>query len=566
MLDWKTSRVDWQERILAGQSLMPDGLPLFPEEAEKAMAMFRALKLIDVPYHPTLGDVSRSWVLDWAQAFFGSYDAETGRRLIRYWFLLISKKNGKSSLAAGIMLTALIRNWRDSAEFLILSPTIEVANNSFFPARDMIRHDDELSRMFQIQEHTRTIIHRKSKATLKVVAADSETVSGKKAVGVLVDELWLFGHRNGADAMLAEAIGGLASNPEGFVMYLSTQSDKAPAGVFDQLLTRFRAIRDGQWADGKPMEDNRSLGVLYEFPRNMLDDESYRKPENWKITNPNLGASVDEQFLQDQFNKAEGSGEAQIRTFSSKHLNVQVDVALRNDSWAGARFWKRGIDTEITLDSLIARCEVLIIGIDGGGLDDLLGLCVMGRERGTKRWLAWFHAYISPEGMERRKNNATVYDQYIKDGDLTLVAGLPDDLTATVALVKKIKLSGLLGAVGADKMGLGQIVDALAAIGVTEELGNYVNVRQGIGLMPAFKALERKLTDGTFKHDGSKMMEWCVGNAKIAATSTATRISREDSGQGKIDPLMAGFNAAMLMEGNPKASGNYSMMILGGRR
>ena len=70
-----------------------------------------------------------------------------------------------------------------------------------------------------------------------------------------------------------------------------------------------------------------------------------------------------------------------------------------------------------------------MIGIDGGGLDDLLGIAVLGREKDTKAHLAWCHALISPEGMERRKANADVYRQFQRDGDLTVVEELPDDIS-----------------------------------------------------------------------------------------------------------------------------------------
>src|ERR1700731_4968004 len=140
---WTTACPDWEARITEGRSIIPVG-PLFPVEAEAAMAIFSSLRIVDAPGSPTIGECCRPWVLDYARAVFGSVDPEAGRRLIRDFFLLVSKKNAKSTLAAAIMLTTLIRNWRASGEFYILSPTIEVANNSFYPARDMVRADAEL--------------------------------------------------------------------------------------------------------------------------------------------------------------------------------------------------------------------------------------------------------------------------------------------------------------------------------------------------------------------------------------------------------------------------------------
>lgn len=519
----------------------------------------RDLVLVDVAGSPRLGDVTRPWVLDFAEAIFGAYDAETGRRLIRDFFLLVSKKNGKSTDAAAIMLTALIRNWRLSAEYLILAPTIEVAQNAFNPARDMIKADPELEALLHVNANTRTITHRNTGAILKVVAASNETVSGKKAVGVLIDELWLFGKRANSANMLREATGGLAARPEGFVIYVSTQSDEPPAGVFKEKLQKFRDVRDAK------VVDPRSLGVLYEFPPAMLKDETWRDPKNYYITNPNLGASVSEEFLIGEFADAERTGPHAVRDFAAKHLNVEIGVALRNDRWAGADHWEAAAESDIDLDAIVANSDVVCVGIDGGGLDDLLGLAVLGRDAEDHRvWRAWCKAWCHPTVLERRKSEADRLRDFEKERELVIVDQLGDDIDEVAELVATIDAAGVLGLVGLDPAGVGSIVDALDARGIgsnddEDEKDRVVAVSQGYRLMGAIKTAERKLADGTLHHAPQAIMNWCVGNARTETKGNAILITKQVSGSAKIDPLMALFNAVALMSTNPEARGGPSV-------
>ena len=549
---WSTACPDWERRIVAGESLIPFE-PLFPDEAEAALAVFKSLRIVDAPGKPTFGEACEEWVFDFVRAIFGAYDHEEAKRHIREFFLLISKKNSKSTIAAGIMVTALIRNWRHSAELLILAPTLEVATNAFNPARDMIREDPDLTDLLHVQEHTRTITHRTTMAVLKVVAADTDTVGGKKAAFVLVDELWLFGKKPNADAMLREATGGLVSRPEGFVIYLSTQSDAPPAGVFKAKLDYFRDVRDGIVADRK------SLGVLYEFPKAIVEAEEYLDPANFYVTNPNIGRSVSQEWLEDELKKELAKGTETRNTFLAKHLNVEIGMNLRANRWPGADFWEGRADPAITLKHLLDVCEVIVAGVDGGGLDDLFGLSVLGRHRVTKDWLCWSHAWCHQGVLDRRKSIAARLRDFEKAGELTIVDDKLDDLSQIIEIVEDIKTRNLLAAVAVDPAGLGELVEALDDIGVTQDNGNLIGAPQGFAMMNAIKTAERKLTNGTLRHSGSTLMNWCVGNLKIEPTATAIRATKQNAGDAKIDPVMALFDAVTVMSRNPEASDEGSM-------
>lgn len=550
-MEWSTACPDWAQRLIDHESIIPP--PIFVEEAERALEIFKELRVPDLPGKPRMADCCDEWVFDYVRCIFGAYDAETGKQLIREFGLLISKKNTKSTIAAGIMLTALILCWREEEEHLILAPTREVADNAFKPAAAMVRADEELSAMFHVQDHIRTITDRTTRNSLKVVAADTDTVSGKKAGKVLVDELWVFGKRANAESMFMEALGGQISREEGWVIYLTTQSDEPPAGVFKERLAYWRNVRDGVVLDRK------TLGVLYEFPAQMVASKEYLNPENFYITNPNIGRSVSAEWLEDQLKKRLSTSDGSLQKFLAKHLNIEIGLNLRTDRWAGADHWEAAGDHSLSFDELLRRSEVIVVGIDGGGLDDLLGLSLIGRERETRRWLHWAHAWAHKIALDRRKDIVSNLRDFEADGDLTIVDRPGDDVQQVADIICEVRDAGLLPdkqAIGVDSAGIGDIVDELT----TEERGitmeQIVSISQGWRLNGAIKTTERKVAGGEFVHGGTRLMAWCVGNARTVAVGNAIAINKQVSGSAKIDPLMATFDATTLIALNPVGCGD----------
>jgi phage terminase large subunit-like protein len=287
----------------------------------------------------------------------------------------------------------------------------------------------------------------------------------------------------------------------------------------------------------------------------MLKEKKHLNPDYFFVTNPNLGASVDVEFINREFKKAEESGDESMQGFLAKHLNVEMGLALKSRRWAGADFWESA-GGNVTLEMILEQCEVIEIGIDGGGLDDLLGLAVLGRVTGTQNWLLWTRAWANSIALERRKSEAPRYRDFERDGDLIIVDEIGQDVKQVGDIVERCENSGLLDRIGVDPVGIGDVVDEVEFRKI--EHNRVVGIPQGWRLSGAIKTMERRVAEKTILHGGQSLMAWCVGNARVEPRGNAILITKQASGTGKIDPLMASFNAVALMAMNPEAKSKRS--------
>lgn len=560
-MSWDLSCPDWWRRLQQGKSLVPD-LPLWTAEGERAVRIFNKLRLADVPGTPTMEEAGGEWFRDIVRAMFGSVDPVTRQRMIRELFALVPKKNSKTTDGALLMVTALLMNQRPRASFVMTAPVQDVAQLAFDAAAGAIDLDGVLSRKFHVRHHLKTILHRETKAELEIMTFDPSVLTGQKiSGGALIDELHVCAKMAKAPKALRQIRGGMLPFPESFLAFITTQSDDPPVGVFAEELTKARDIRDGK-------REGAMLPVLYEFPREVQEspDRKWEQPALWPLVTPNLGKSITVERLIADHADAKATSESELRIWASQHLNVQIGVALAAAGWAGAEFWERRGDPLLTLDALLARSEVVVAGVDGGGLDDLLGLAVVGREKGTRKWLHWAHAWAHEIVLERRQELEPKLRDLEREGDLTIV-GLPgQDVIELADYVQKINEAGLLPekhAIGVDPAGIGAVVDELTLDERGIDMDQIIAVSQGWKLNGAIKTTERAVAGGDFVHGAQPIMAWTVGNAKVVPVGNAVTITKQAAGSAKIDPLMATFNAVTLMALNPAGKHPLQMFMLG---
>lgn len=543
---------DWWEKLQAGDVPMAD-VPINEAKAARVLAFFNRLRLPDISGNPPMSIACGDWFKRLLVVFFASEDPETQRELVWELLCMVPKKNSKSTYVAALALTALYMEEAPNRQMLLVGPSQNISERCFGQAQGMIDLDEKLQLIFKVQDHLKTITRRKTGTALDVKTFDTGIVTGEIPVLTIIDELHELGKKAKALKVMQQIRGGGITMQRGKVLMITTQSDEMPTGIWKAELKKARAIRDGK-AGPKPI----MLPILYEYPEAQQKDETFwRDRSNWGMLLPNLGLSINEQALEEDYdNNGKVSKEAE-QIWASQHLNIEIGVGLGGDNWRGVDHWEECGDETLTLDELMSRSEVCVVGVDGGGLDDLFAVAVLGREKVTRRWLLWAHAWAFKEVFDRRKDIDAKLRDFEEAGDLTICLEVGDDVTGAIEVIEKLEAKGLLPtespAIGLDAAGIAELLDGLDQAGFGEE--RWISVGQGWKLQSAVLTLPRRLKDRKLIHGSSDFMAWTVGNAKTELKGSNYIVTKQAAGSAKIDALMATFNAAMLMFGNPEAAG-----------
>jgi phage terminase large subunit-like protein len=460
----------------------------------------------------------------------------TGIRRFRTAYVEVPRKNGKSTLLAGVGLYFLGPDGEPGAKVYSAAASTHQARIVFDAARVMALSGraegmglDELLGL-HVEEHK--IKTADPAAVFQPIASQTKSKDGKNPHCAIVDELHEHEKRDVWDSM-ASALGAR----EQPLLIAITTAGYNTGGICYEQRKYLQRILDGSF------EDDSYFGLIFEADEG--DDPG--EPATWEKANPSLHAAKSLQYMQDEWKKAAASPAA-MGEFLRKHLDIWTSVGASAIDMAA---WRSSEDDEMQLSDYSGRRA--FIGVDLATRHDPASVTVVipdddAPDKGPLRVFSW---HFLPEKVVDAPGNEHLWG-WKKDGHIFTTPGSELDLRMVEALV--LQLAGL----GDDTWGWGDlpeldvemvIYDALFASQMAaawESAGlNAVELRsRASNLNEPFNKLIAAVDDHRLINDGNPVLTWMASNTLLKQVQGGdyiypAKLAPED----KIDGIVALINA-----------------------
>lgn len=326
-------------------------------------------------------------LLSWPFAFFTEPGPE-GIRAIEEMNLIIPRKAGKSSLAAGMMLVELVSptgEGDESHEVLILGTNIQTADIAFSKIRKILRGDQRSGShfidRFEIRWTQNKIECGVNGGVVEKISSGAKSLEGRMAVMVFADEIARLEDEQPIEVLRS----GLGHNPNSFLFTATTPSD-LPQSAMEP--AREQTV---EWLKN-PNDLGGIVGINYEAPL----DAPIHDERVWHSVQPGLGHTVNLQFYRNQAQRATYTEKAEYN-FETRQLckflsGGAIWVSQRDLEQLAACAW--GLDAEGRDLVRVGPGWVHWIGVDMSDVKDTTSLCLLSINERTKekeaRWKIFF--------------------------------------------------------------------------------------------------------------------------------------------------------------------------------
>lgn len=333
------------------------------------------------------------------QALFGFVDAQTGLRRYREAFFLVGRKNGKSTLLAGLALYMLIADGEGGAEVYSTATKYAQARLLFDECHNMIKQSPALSK--HIRKRKSDLYYLPTMSKLQPLSRNSDSLDGLNASFVIMDELHGVKDRN-----LYEVMRQSQSARREPLLVMITTAGTVRECIFDDMYNHACEVADGV------ISDETFLPVLYELDKR----DEWTDPDAWAKANPSLGAIKKLDDLQIKVQRAK-QNPVELSGVLCKEFNIRETVKT---AWLSFD----AINNTDTFDLEAFRGAYCIGGVDLSITTDLTcaSLLFMRRGEDTKyiRQMYWLPA---DRLQERVQQDKIPYDKWFERGLLRLCSG-----------------------------------------------------------------------------------------------------------------------------------------------
>lgn len=461
----------------------------------------------------------------WQQAIvanlYGWVSIEDGFRRYRECFLEVGRKNGKSPLAAGLILCTLSTDDEPGAEIYGAAKDEDQASLVWQYAKGMVLEEPELRERFKVYETAQSIVWEESGSFYKVISGEPDGKHGYNAHMIVLDELHVQPNRKLVDTLITS----MSARKQPLILYLTTSDFDRPS-ICNEKYDYACGVRDGT------IPDPAFLPVIYEVPRAMLDaNESCWKEEKvWYCANPNLGISKSLAYMHRECLRAQHEP-SYLNTFLRLELNIKTQQDIR---WVNPLQWaacSAGFDAALGADTLRGRpCWA---GLDLASTSDLCALALY-FPQDEHRVLSY--AWVPDAQVKARAEKGFQhYATWHRQGWLRVTPGNVADYDVMLRDLKALSETYHIQHVAMDRWNSQNLENQLQGEGLS-----VIRFGQGFQSMSApCKELERLYMAGQLQHGANPVLTWAVGNVQAVEDAAGNIKFDKSKSSEKIDPAVA---------------------------
>ncbi len=453
------------------------------------------------------------------QALFGFINKETGFRRFRETMFLVGRKNGKSTLLAGIGLYLLVADYEGAAEIYSVATKKDQASKVLTEAHNMVKQSPELRAV--IRKRRNDLYFEATSSKFEALASDSNTLDGLNSHAVIIDELHAIRDRNLYDVMKQST----SSRNQPLVVMITTAGTVREC-IFDNMYEYACRIADGE------LEVDDFLPILYELDAR----EEWTNPQMWIKANPGLGTIKKWETLA-KFVQQAKDDPGFLPTVLCKDFNIR-----ESESTVWLSF--NQIRNLATFDMADVFNTYAIGGCDLSATTDLTCATLLIRKRGDTTVYIVQHYFLPQAKIDKlaeKNTQEAPYKVWAERGLLTICTGARVDFSQVTAWFVQMREEYKIDAfkVGYDRALAGYWVDEMKANSFDME-----PVAQGpFTWSQPMRELGAALTDKIVNYNNNPILAWCLSNTAVKKSGVNNIQPVKITEKRRIDGMVSLLNA-----------------------